>query len=119
MGDQFIFSATDPGAGTELFSVSLAYLATDRETLTLPAAVSHLEPGYPNPASSVITFPVTPRTGGQAEALLFDILGRRHVAPMEWADDRLRIDTSRLPAGVYFVRTSDAEHSSTRRFVKR
>lgn len=118
VGDQFIFSASFPGIGTELFSVSLAYLATDRETLTLPSAVSHLEPGYPNPASTVITFPMTPRTDGQAEVSVFDILGRRHVAPLEWADDHLRIDTSRLPAGVYFVRTSDANSATTRRFVK-
>jgi hypothetical protein len=61
---------------------------------------------------------MTPRTDGQAEVSVFDILGRRHVAPLEWADDHLRIDTSRLPAGVYFVRTSDANSATTRRFVK-
>lgn len=126
--NQLLFSATIPEVGTELFAVSLAYLATDTESLAVLPEQPTWGPGYPNPAHSSITFPGLDASvgSGSNSALgvharsirVFDLLGRRHVVPADLSDGAIRLETARLPAGVYFVEIMEGDRREIRRFVR-
>jgi hypothetical protein len=79
---------------------------------------------YPNPASENVRFEVSAATPGNISIDVFDMLGRNVNA----VDNRTAhyasnsqfvtsISTNHIPAGLYFVRVSNANSSVTRKFV--
>ena len=59
---------------------------------------------YPNPTTGLVT--ITGKDIKQAE--VFNTFGQR-VATAQGGDERITVDISALPAGVYFVNLTDAE----------
>ena len=117
-GGMILFRATSEGTGPELWGVSVSYLSTGIESDRLPDKADLINPGFPNPSSHQITFPINRSIQKELSVSVFDILGRRHRVTIEESSRGILIDTNRLPAGVYFVSVSEGGITSTRKFVK-
>jgi hypothetical protein len=91
---------------------------TTRNTLSSPSGVTQLSAAralniYPNPATDQITV----ENLNQGEVCVMTISGVV-VHRQSVASSRATIDISRLPAGVYILKSMNASISDTRKFIK-
>lgn len=96
------------------------YVIADTEVPSGPPAVA-LEPIYPNPVQDRATFAFTLDRPGQVTIRVYDGLGRQVAEPVtgfHTAGSHTSIWNATLhPAGVYFVRLTTADISTTRQIV--
>ncbi len=90
----------------------------DNET---PIHETTLSPIYPNPSSTIATFPVTIHEEGWVELWVFDVTGRRVLSPvgdvLPVGRFEFRESVSDLAEGTYFARLRSGSISVVRRFV--
>ncbi len=70
---------------------------------------------YPNPATDVLRLQLDETTASQA--IIYDLQGRNVLGPLDVSQTR-SIPVSSLNPGVYLIRVSNGEQSSTLRFIK-
>jgi hypothetical protein len=97
-----------------------AYSDVVEVTLGAPAALA-LEAPYPNPARGDVTLRYALPQAGEATVSVYDVLGRRVVqvasGPQVAGPAERRLDTSRWPSGMYFVRLVAGGEVHTRRLT--
>ena len=73
---------------------------------------------YPNPASNQISLQFNTSIRRYAEITVIDHLGRRVIVPIRKERDRLILDTSLLPQGIYVIKVQADEEEGSGRFIK-
>ena len=80
-----------------------------------------LLPAAPNPSGAATTLRFTLPAGGDVRLDVFDLLGRRVVTVLDEAraagGHAVRLDTSRLPSGVYLARLTAGDRTATQRLA--
>jgi hypothetical protein len=106
-----LVSPTDPGIA-----------AASEQWVTVPVrAVFALYRPHPNPANDALDVALSLAPHASARLELFDVGGRRvveHAFPAEPGGEReFRIGAARLPAGLYFLRLTQAAHTAGARVI--
>ena len=97
--------------------------STDGETeeIEIPVVFENVGFGmYPNPATDELTVEVPLEADTDVAVTILDPAGKaamqQHRA-LTKGDNRMTLDVSRLPNGVYFVQVRNGEQSHTRKLV--
>jgi subtilisin family serine protease len=111
----------DPAIGWGIVNADSAVRAAERRARMAPPATLTARPPYPNPASEQAWFQVRAPAGtGPLEVSVYDVLGRRRITTkrvLRPGPNRISIDVSDLPAGVYLYRLQGERVAETGRLT--
>ena len=113
------------GIGGGLQSATYSFVEESGSTGTEDVVATDfaLLPAYPNPANATTTIPIEVSTPGAMRVVVFDLLGREVLRPLDGfvAAGRtdVQMDTDGLPGGVYVYRVSSGSGERTGRLVVR
>lgn len=116
-GSVIIGWGTNPDGSAEAWRATGLFPVTDE---TFPEEPEHvLSSPHPNPVKKTSTFTIAVERGQHVAVEVFDTLGRHMQAVYEGTltagmSERLTLDASALPAGVYVVRATGENFSETR-----
>lgn len=122
-----ISAVTDSSLHLWVYPIHLAIVAEERRITSAPAEAippsDRLAPAAPNPFTARTTTSFTPGTSGPVHAAVFDVLGRHIATLFEGTASagtplRLDVDGRALAPGVYVLRLTTAQGSTTARLVR-
>lgn len=106
--------------GNENYTLLIS--GADTGTLSTPTEVLDSIKLYPNPASEFVNITMNGQlSGSKIQVNIFDTLGKRVINKSYDNDSSFeqRINTSSLDAGIYIVKVSDGEASTTKKLIIR
>ncbi len=76
---------------------------------------------YPSPANDLLVIEITGQESGETALSLYDMTGRKVMPDKSWqikvGDNKLILETNRLPSGVYILNLVDSRGLSTSRSI--
>jgi subtilisin family serine protease len=110
-----------PTVGWGVVNAEAAVRAAEQRARATPPSAVTVRPPYPNPARERVWFPVrAPSGSGAMQISVYDVLGRRRIAArrgLRPGPNRISIDVSDLPAGVYLYRLQGDAFADTGRLT--
>ena len=93
----------------------------DVEEMEIPVLFENAPFGmFPNPATDQLTVEVPIEGESDVQVAIFDVAGKSTIQEYHTlgkGDNRITLDVSRLPSGIYFVQVRNGEQAHTRKFT--